>query len=165
MVLLKIITSFTFHLVLLTVNKHPFCWWSGGQALLPPPLLRASHGWSTPRGLQLTSRGLLGPASCCVAADPSPLDDAFLRFRGLGAALNSQPCVLRSPRPPRCPSRCVSFPHVPTRPTRGPLEPPPSLRSISTRDTTSPHASSEHLPSDQARVARPTAVALTNSPA
>lgn len=74
--------------------------------------------------------------------------------------MNSQPCVLRSPRPPRRPSRCVSFPHVLTRPTRGPLEPPPSLWSISTRDTTSPHASSEHLPSDQA----PESPLLSRSP-
>ena len=138
----------------------------GRRALiLPPPLPRASHGWSAPCGLQLSSCSLLGPASRCMAADPSPAEnDAFLRFWGLGAALNSQPCVLRSPRPPGHPTLCVSFPRVLTRPTRGPLEPLPSLRSISTRDTASPHASSEHLPSDQAPEARPTSLSSSPTP-
>ena len=60
----------------------------------------------------------------------------------------------------------MSFPRTLTCPTRCPLEPLPSLRSISTRDATSPHGSSEPLPSDHAPEAPPTpAVTLANAPA
>lgn len=98
------------------------------------------------------------PASCCVAADPSPVDNnTFLWFRGL---------ELTALRPPRHLSLCVSFPRTLTCLTRCPVEPLPSLWSISTRDTTSLHTSSEPLPSDHAPEALPApAVTLTNAPA
>lgn len=103
-VLLKIITSFIFYVLLVV-------WWVSAPSVSSSAACLASHGWSTPCGLQLSSCSLLSPASRRAAADPSPTDnDAFLQFWGLGTALNSQPCVLRSPRPPRRPTLRVSFP-------------------------------------------------------
>lgn len=111
----------------------------------------------------MSSHGLLCPPAAAWLLTRPPWTMTLSSGSG---ALNLQPCVLRSLRPPRHLSLCVSFPRTLTCPTRCPLEPLPSLRSISTRDTTSLHTSSEPLPSDHAPEALPApAVALTNAPA